>query len=987
VQPREEPKKGFVPLPYAICYILNIFCKVRGEKVIKGFFNNEPRYLEPILRELETSDKSKTAGDDALQQQSTSPWIERYVLLLWLSHLLLAPFPLESMSGLESSADTSAALGIKLPAEVPGITLRVLTVCIARLQSATKERSAAANLLVRTCVRPDMQKLGLLDTMVQWSLSFFSSISEDQSDIHQCLGVLAFLSGLLASATNEELGPFLAATYQSCRKIIEQENLAFVRSSAVARKLVVKSLRNIVLHCLQATSAPSGLDPTSVLEEVIEFLLEALADGDTPVRYGASKALSIVTLKLDPEMAGEVVEAILGSLTENVYWQGPKRNVNSVNPLRWHGLTLTLAQLLYRKAISTDHLSDVLNALLLSLSFEQRSPTGGSIGTNVRDAACFGIWALSRRYSTADLLAVETASIRASEHRKSLHVPQVLAIELVVAACLDPAGNIRRGSSAALQELIGRHPNTIEEGIPLVQIVDFHAVGLRQRAMCDVAIKAGELQPLYWEALFENLLEWRGTGSLDSDSRLFAAQAIGSLSIARPSNVIQQMSDQVRGKLATLRPREVEERQGLVSALAALVGVARAPPSSDDQKTSVVLLRLWTLLTNELKLEDKAFTSPAMRPEFTAASICTFIGAMADLTVAFSGDHRLSDVPAAEIVRLLNLCLTRHEESVLGAIANATPAIVLMLSEIHSANATDVVSAWLALLEKEASYNGLRCSGHAIALGAAHGNLSNGIDKTTSLDLQRRIVKILTFRCTAAVAIEARTVSLRALGILLSSKASRSDHLAQDVEAQIGSALHIALNDYTITERGDVGSLVRLEALNTVRLTWSTGILTGSDDDDWGRKIYANVLRLSLEKLDKMRVKASQVLERGDASMAVVDDVSSRDYFFNTLRSLQSNTNPTIRESICTGFVSSAGMGTESVVQNSRVALLDFIDTLPDDNTMDETQFTLRSLANCLVSLLKVNVDNDRVLPSVLEVIAFLFDMQVIQRLQATAFK
>jgi hypothetical protein len=243
------------------------------------------------------------------------------------------------MSGLESSADTSAALGIKLPAEVPGITLRVLTVCIARLQSATKERSAAANLLVRTCVRPDMQKLGLLDTMVQWSLSFFSSISEDQSDIHQCLGVLAFLSGLLASATNEELGPFLAATYQSCRKIIEQENLAFVRSSAVARKLVVKSLRNIVLHCLQATSAPSGLDPTSVLEEVIEFLLEALADGDTPVRYGASKALSIVTLKLDPEMAGEVVEAILGSLTENVYWQGPKRNVNSVNPLRWHGLT------------------------------------------------------------------------------------------------------------------------------------------------------------------------------------------------------------------------------------------------------------------------------------------------------------------------------------------------------------------------------------------------------------------------------------------------------------------------------------------------------------------------------------------------------------------------------------------------------------------------------------------------------------------------
>jgi hypothetical protein len=385
---KEETKAGFIPLPHAICYILNTFCKVRGEKVIKGFYNNEPRYLEPILRELEASEKSNTESDDALQQPSNWPWIQRYVLLSWLSHLLLAPFPLESMSGLQSSAGTSATLGLNLPAEVPGITLRVLTVCVARLRSATKERSAAANLLVRTCVRPDMQKLGLLDAMVQWSLSFFSNISEDQADIHQCLGVLSFLSGLLASATNEELGPYLAAIYLSCRKIIDQESLAFVKSSAVARKLVVKSFRNIVLHCLQATSVLPGLDPTTVLEEVIEFLLEALADGDTPVRYGASKALSIVTLKLDPEMAGDVVEAILASLTENVYWQGSQRNVNSVNPLRWHGLTLTLSQLLYRKAIATSHLSDVLNALLLSLGFEQRSPTGGSIGTNVRDAAC-----------------------------------------------------------------------------------------------------------------------------------------------------------------------------------------------------------------------------------------------------------------------------------------------------------------------------------------------------------------------------------------------------------------------------------------------------------------------------------------------------------------------------------------------------------------------------------------------------------------------
>lgn len=985
---KEDPKDGCLPLSHAICRILNVFCKVRGEKVIKGFFNNEPRYLEPILRELEASKDSTNEGPEAAVSQSDRPWVRRYVLLLWLSQLLLAPFPLESMSGLQDSAEASIAPGLKLPAKLPGITLRVLSICMSQLRAPTKEKSAAAKLLVRICVRPDMQKMGLLDAMVSWSLSFFSEVNEEQFDIHQCLGVLSFISGLLASATNEELGPFLAATYQSCRKVLDQESLAFIKSSAVARKLVVKSIRNIVLHCMQTTSIVPGLDPTTVLEEVIEFLLEALADGDTPVRYGASKALSIITLKLDTEMADEVVEAILGSLTENVYWQGSKRNLSSVNPLRWHGLTLTLSQLLYRKAVQTNHLPDVLNALLLSLGFEQRSPTGGSIGTNVRDAACFGIWALSRRYATSDLLVVDTASIRASEHLKALNVPQVLAIELVVAACLDPAGNIRRGSSAALQELIGRHPNTIEEGIPLVQMVDFHAVGLRQRAMCDVAIKAGDLSPLYWEALFEGLLEWRGTGSLDSESRLFAAEAVGSLSKGRSLAMVQRMSGQVRNTLSALRPRQVEERQGLVSALAALVDTARTSiGNSGDEALYASLSDLWTLLSSDLKLEDKAFVSPALRPQFTASSICAFIAAMATFTTDCSSSIKSSEIPTEKVCRLFDLCLTRHEQPVLDGIAVTAPAVILLLSKTPNVDTIEVVSSWLTRLENEASYNGLRCSGHAVALGAAYANLSNLPADTKREEIQRRIVKVLTFRCTAAVAIEARTVALRALGDLLASKSSSSYHLAPDAETQIGRALHIALNDYTITERGDVGALVRLEALNTVHLAWTSSLLTPTHEP-CGREIYADVLRLSLEKLDKMRVKASQVLHHNLDPNALDAGVSSKSFFLSALAPLQSPADAVIKEAICVGFVSSAGMGSESVVQNSRRALLDFVDTLPSSSSSETAgqanQYSLLDLATTFLTLLKSHLDNDRILLPLLEVFAFLFDMHVLQRLTTT---
>lgn len=989
---RRTTKKGRIPLSHAICFIVNLFCKVRGEKVIKGFLNNEPRYLEPVLHEFEMGRNFQTAEDEPLPQ-SIVPWTERYVLLLWLSHLLLAPFPLATISAPQFSEETSTALGIELPAELPGIALRVLNICFQCLQSASKERTAAAKLLVTLCVRPDMQELNLLHLLVRWSLSFFANANENAADIHKCIGVLSFMSGLVASASGEEIGPFLRPAFEVCQRILSQENLVFLKSSAVARKLVIKTMRNIVLHCLQGKSRPEGLDPMTALEEVIEVLLEAVGDGDTPVRYAASKALSIIALKLDTEMAEEVIEAILGSLNENVYWQGPKRNLSGVNSLRWHGLTLTLSHLLYRKAIPTHQLPDVLNALLLSLSFEQRSPTGGSIGTNVRDAACFGVWALSRRYPTDDLLAVHTSSIRASEHRPDMSVPQTLAIELVVVACLDPAGNIRRGSSAALQELIGRHPNTIHEGIPFVQAVDFHAVGLRQRAMCDVAGKAGQLHQLYWQALFEGLLGWRGTGSLDSDSRLFAAKSLGSLSEGQKPAVVQQMTDRICDQLSSLRPREVEERQGLVAGLAALVSVRNhVEYTSEGLNRPATFIHLWHLFKQQLKLEDKSFTSPAMRPEYTASSYCGFIASLARATSKISKSDWVAAVPVDEITHVLNLCLARHEEAVLSAIPEAIGQSLVLLQDVKPGMAEVLIAGWLTKLENESSYSGLRCSGHVLALGSAYGAPTSA-SLETKFQLQQRILNTITFRCTSAVAIEARTVALRALSTLLGTcrEITKNDQSpsAADANDRLKAALHIALNDYTVTERGDVGSLVRLEALNTVR-TAGEAKLFRDRADDTNDRIYADLLRLSLEKLDKVRAQAATIIAEvsitGHAKHISYsfDDVSSRAYFRKALEAMQQAGSNLTREAICQGLVSSAGMASESVVQNCREALLDFTATLP---LLGNDEFTLVDFATCLVDLLKKELEDDRVLVPLLECWAFLFDMHVVHRLISTSFK
>jgi hypothetical protein len=339
-------------------------------------------------------------------------------------------------------------------------------------------------------------------------------------------------------------------------------------------------------------------------------------------------------------------------------------------------------------------------------------------------------------------------------------------------------------------------------------------------------------------------------------------------------------------------------------------------------------------------------------------------------------------LPTAEVSRILNLCLARHEESVLEAIIIAVPAVLSLLVDRPGDYTDGLVSSWLMKLENEASYGGVRCSGYAVALGAAFSVLTDLTAKdttdTNATEEQRRIVQLLTFRCTSAVAIDARTIALRALGVLVKT----SHQLDPAVQRQISTALHIALNDYTITERGDVGSLVRLEALETVRLGWLSGALPTTDTESY-QQLYTNVLRLSLEKLDKVRTRASRVLAAYKPQHSS-EDVSSTAYFAQALQMLHPPSSPAIQDAICLGLVTSLGMGSESVVQNARAALVAHIDTLPDTSA---DQYSLLTLMTCITSLLKSNIENDRVLIPLLETIAFLFDMQVLQRLEGTAFK
>ncbi|KAK3688078.1 tubulin folding cofactor D C terminal-domain-containing protein [Podospora appendiculata] len=1034
-----------MPLPTAICKILYTLCKIRGEKVIVRFLSNEARYLELLLSALEEfehspgplpppppppSETGTETGTGTGTGTTTAPWTweERYVVLLWLSHLMLAPFDLASISSVEVEDDELPFIpGFRWPAKLPGITARILPLAIKYLASPGKERDAAKALLVRISMRKDMQQLGVLDALVQWALvALRPKRDTTEKTPYHYIGILSFLAGILVSSSNtSDMDRHLMRIFYAVHGASTEENApGSMLASALARKTMIKVIRAITVLVLR--SPVQDMAATELVETTIGFLLENLADNDTPVRLAASKALSIIALKLDADMASQVVEAVLESLNRNVLWvknprdptAAPTKDLSAVNPLEWHGLILTLSHLLYRRSPPAENLSDIIHTLLMGLSFERRSTSGGSIGTNVRDAACFGIWALARRYSTKELLAVPAASSLATASRNpQASILQIIATELIVAASLDPSGNIRRGSSAALQELIGRHPDTVEKGIWLVQAADYHAVALRSRALQEVALGATKLSGQYGEAILDALLGWRGIGDADVGSRRAAGLSFGTITVQLASSSpdpVQRLARSVAlvlDHLKILQARQVEERHGLLLCLASVFNSLPGMSVADASVVSTTTQGLDEFVQNSIgalldilgDCESRAYRRPELIAEAAGRLVVSSFPLLQAATSGFDGkspNHLqasllpgpvLMSQSSVEISKLaealgprpkvaervvdlvesnLRLWLARTEDEVITA---ASEAGLVLLMFCDKAKREEVIRGWADNVRQRPSGRS-STAGYFSALAKSYLIIS-------TLELRDEdealICNAFLDRWRADGNTETRVAILQSL--------IQSDMLKQNTDLFL-PLISEALDDYTTNARGDVGSHVRLQAIRATKWLWETLDQRGLDDrllviDG----LFLRILRLAAEKLDRVRVEAQAALALAlnpvQASKLRQLTFSSKIYFCFLLDLISQDwLDPAISgkaqanadrwmEELMAGFVSSADTGNEELVIAARAAVCDFC---------ERSQANADAVCTALVRNLKTHQGQDRVLVPTLEVLAFLFQVGVV---------
>ncbi|KAH7577776.1 hypothetical protein JRO89_XS01G0298000 [Xanthoceras sorbifolium] len=175
----------------------------------------------------------------------------------------------------------------------------------------------------------------------------------------------------------------------------------------------------------------------------------------------------------------------------------------------WHGGCLALAELARRGLLLPSSLPKVVPVVVKALHYDIRRGSH-SVGSHVRDAAAYVCWAFGRAYYHTDMR----------------NILEQLAPHLLSVGCYDREVNCRRAAAAAFQENVGRQGN-YPHGIDIVNTADYFSLSSRVNSYLLVAVSIaqyeGYLYPFVEELMFNKICHW------DKVVRELAAEALSAL--------------------------------------------------------------------------------------------------------------------------------------------------------------------------------------------------------------------------------------------------------------------------------------------------------------------------------------------------------------------------------------------------------------------------------------------------------------------------
>ncbi|XP_041634240.1 tubulin-specific chaperone D [Cheilinus undulatus] len=951
----ESSPPSLVHLGFKFLYII---CKVRGYKIFMQLFPHEVADVQPVLDLLSRQDP-----------KDTETWETRYMLLLWLSMTCLIPFDLYRLDGdLESDSGK-----VREP-----IMDRILAIAKSYLLVNDTPRDAASVLVSKFMTRPDVKQKRLGD-FLDWSLTTISETNDhSMRDIMVLDGALQSLAKLFKHGKRDDLLQY-APTVLHC---LEKKHLS-ESSQAMLRKLGVKLTQRLGLTFLkprlaawryqrgsrslaanlsmsQTATATAAITPEvemqdqeedydipEEVETVIEHLLVGLKDKETIVRWSAAKGIGRVTGRLPKELADEVVGSVLDCLsfqeTDNA----------------WHGGCLALAELGRRGLLLPSRLTDVVPLIIKSLTYEEKRGAC-SVGSNVRDAACYVCWSFARAYEPKEL---------------EPFVNQISSA-LLIATVFDRNVNCRRAASAAFQENVGRQ-GTFPHGIDILTTADYYAVGNLNKCYLNISVYIASF-PEYTKAMIDHLITMK-INHWDVAIRELSSKALHNLTPQAPDYMAATVLPELLPMAVGI---DLHARHGAILACAEIM---HALYKLGLQTSRVVVDMISSECVDALKnihqmLHDRkqyrGFGGELMRP-----AMFSLIEKLSMSKMPFKNEPVITGWQSLidDTIKTLHFVSSGAKDGIMFAAVSALSALCEEYYQAEPGQADTQMQDVLVSQYIEGLTNPqipTRC-GSALALGCLprfmiHSKLKQILEGLQQMcrvsqkegnftEARRDAIKAISQVCMKA--------GVCALG-------SPDSFLCLENVSEVYRTLLNSMNDYTTDSRGDVGAWVREAAMTS--LMEVTLLVAGSAPEilspDLVKCTMCCLAQQAAEKIDRYRAHAGSILlHLLHSTDPAVPHIPHREELLNifpveTLTSLNWNAPsqafkyitqllrlPQYQHHTLLGLTVSVGGITESTVHFSSQWLFDYLRGIQRDST------ALSQFGESLLSVFRDNLKNDRV--------------------------
>ncbi|KAF4045773.1 Tubulin folding cofactor D C terminal [Phytophthora infestans] len=804
------------PRLHKLFQIIYQLCKVRGYKTVVKLLPHEVSDFEPTLHLLQSQDRT-----------DHSAWETRYVLLLWLSMLCLVPFDLNTIDSSSSSTGDNSNGAISLVS-------KIVTLCKDYFSDPGATQVAAAVCLSRLLSRPDMEQL-YLTQFLNWANDELITAAEgNDTRVLQLkvTGIMLCLAHITKNSPREQHIEFSRIYFATVMKLVAhltENNSRSDRpsSSTLHRKLSVKlvqrlgllylppkvrswrysrglrslelNMQSLGLATSNTTTSTSSLPQDSndadeddafevveELEQIVEALLCGLRDKGTVVRWSAAKGIGRITGRLPYEFADDIVQSVLELF------------VATEDDGAWHGASLALAELARRGVLLPQRLPDAVECVANALKYDIRKGTY-SIGSHVRDAACYACWSFARAYEPSLLLP---------------WLKQALAPAMLVNCVFDRELNCRRAASAAFQENVGRQGRTnFPNGIDLLTKADYFSVSNLRHAYLDVSVFVAKYSE-YRYALLENLIEAKIV-HWDVQIRTLSAAALGEIGALDPPYAMTRLFPRLV-RFALAPDADVIVRHGAVISIAELLAnLAHVPVYIDGELQKKVKM---------LPIEvGKRRLFRGRGGEMIRAAVCNLIEVISNSRLSLGFAH------VKKYLSMLEECFVHPNESVRDAAIDAfgaftaqyCPKVIEKGSPAHVRYMQEIVPRYLnsgiLVASKE---NGVSAQVPNPNVAARRGFLrAMGVG---ARELVQPFIKQVVAAVIQSASLQesptededpgSRVAAVQAL-VDLSSRPPGELDLNGMEESIVQTLVRCIHQDYRLDERGDVGSWVRKEAM------------------------------------------------------------------------------------------------------------------------------------------------------------------------------